>query len=134
MKATLSIFENAGCKNVRNYIQSGNIIFTAPSRLGRRIPALATAGFESAFGLHVPVLVRSRDEMRAIANGNPLRAAGAGPAHLHVFFLADAPAATESPRATRTAPAATGLSSAAARSISPARTDSPARTESLGPS
>ena len=95
MKDTLSMFEKAGCSSVRSYIQSGNIVFVAPSAMARRIPALIGGAIESAFALRVPVLVRSRAEMTAIANDNPLLAAGADPTHLHVVFLAELPARTE---------------------------------------
>lgn len=91
MKDLVAIFERAGCAEVRHYIQSGNVIFHAPADLARRIPVVIAREIERRLSLRVPVLVRTAQEMRAVARGNPLLASGADPDHCHVLFLADKP-------------------------------------------
>jgi uncharacterized protein (DUF1697 family) len=92
MKDLVAIFERAGCGDVRHYIQSGNVVFTAAPDLGKRVPELVASSIERKFAMKVPVLVRTAAEIRAVAETNPLLAEGASPESLHVLFLADTPA------------------------------------------
>jgi uncharacterized protein (DUF1697 family) len=91
MTELVAMFERAGCAQVRSYIQSGNVVFDAPAALGKRISGLIEAEIARKHRLAVPVIVRSAKEMRAVAEHNPLLAAGADPGVLHVMFLADEP-------------------------------------------
>jgi uncharacterized protein (DUF1697 family) len=91
MKDLVAIFEGAGCVRVRHYIQSGNVVFGASQAVARRVPAVVAAEIERAFGLRVPVVLRSGAEMRAVVKDSPLAATAASPDALHVVFLADAP-------------------------------------------
>jgi len=77
-------FESAGCRNVRTYIQSGNVVFAAGPKLDER--KLATR-----LRLKVPVVIRSSGEFRQVAARNPFLKDGVDPDSLHVAFLADAP-------------------------------------------
>ena len=85
------VFEAAGCRDVRTYIQSGNVLFGAGPDLARRIPALVAERLAVDLGLAVPVVVRSARQLRAILDANPYLAEGADVAHLHVGFLAGRP-------------------------------------------
>lgn len=91
MKALAEIFVAAGCTEVRTYIQSGNVVF----RPGRKsdLGAVVRAGIEARFGLKVPVIVRSAEELLEAGAGNPLLKAGVDEAWLHVMFLEDEPTA-----------------------------------------
>jgi uncharacterized protein (DUF1697 family) len=91
MKDLVAMFERAGCTTTRHYIQSGNVVFEAAPALAAKIPVVVHAAIAKGFGLDVPVVVRSEKELRAVAAGNPLLAAGADPDTLHVMFLADPP-------------------------------------------
>jgi uncharacterized protein (DUF1697 family) len=93
MKDLVRIFESAGCVDVRHYIQSGNVVLDATAAIAKRLPAMISAAIASELELTVPVVVRSADEMRAVAKTNPLLAKGAAVDSLHVVFLADAPSA-----------------------------------------
>src|SRR5271163_2543973 len=91
MKDLTQIFLNAGCSDVRTYIQSGNVIFTAPSRLLESLPGLITDGIARGFGYQIPVVLRTTEQLAdAIAN-NPFVKRGADQKALHVLFLADGP-------------------------------------------
>ena len=51
MKNLAEMFTQAGCTNVRTYIQSGNVIFDALPGLVKTIPALIANRIEERFGL-----------------------------------------------------------------------------------
>lgn len=71
MTELAACFEADGFKDVRTYIQSGNVIFTAPgARRGdptRRIEKMLS----DAFGYTATVVLRSLEEMRAVVKEAP---------------------------------------------------------------
>lgn len=81
-------FEEAGCQNVRTYLQSGNVVFHCrnkfdgrhTSRIAKRV--LSTRGFEPK------MLILSPEELRCAAANNPFPTTS-GKA-LHFFFLESA--------------------------------------------
>ncbi len=91
MAELVTIFSAAGCQDVRTYIQSGNVVFVASPKTAERIPGLVTDKIAARFGLRVPVVLRSSDELQGVAAGNPFLKSGADPESLHVAFLAQAP-------------------------------------------
>lgn len=91
MKALVPIFEAAGCQGVRTYIQSGNVVFSAPSPAGQRVPEKVAAAILEQFGLRVPVILRTASELGAILHTNPFLGVDPGGRSLHVAFLADQP-------------------------------------------
>ncbi len=91
MKDLVAMFADAGCRDVRSYIQSGNVVFRASPALAVRIPAVLGKAISTRFGLQVPIVVRRAGELRQIARQNPFLRAGADPKVLHVAFLADEP-------------------------------------------
>ena len=94
MRELARIFADAGCEDVRTYIQSGNVVYRAGATLARRVPALVEAGIAERFGFDAPVVTRTAAEMAAIVRGNPYaRLAAADPKSVHVGFLRDRPAA-----------------------------------------
>ncbi len=82
--------DGAGCARVRNYIQSGNVVFDADAGLAGGIAAHVSAEIARRFELRVPVMLRSARELRAVASKNPFLDAVPG-ASLYVMFLADDP-------------------------------------------
>lgn len=91
MKDLCALFEELGCKDVRHYIQSGNVIFKAPPTLAARIPDKAARGIGERFGLSVPVVIRSLAEMREVSRHNPFLDSGQSHDRLAVGFLAELP-------------------------------------------
>jgi len=88
MAPLAAMFEAAGCRNVRTYIQSGNVVFeAAPRGLAARIEAAILKDF----GFAAPVTLRTRGEFEAVVRGNPFLP-GADESHLYVGFLAGVPA------------------------------------------
>jgi uncharacterized protein (DUF1697 family) len=93
MKDLVGLFEKAGCTDVRNYIQSGNIVFTAKPAIAKTIATVIAKDVEKKFKFAVPIVVRTRDEIDAVANNNPFLKAGVDVERLHVVFLKDRPTA-----------------------------------------
>jgi uncharacterized protein (DUF1697 family) len=93
MKDLARIFTEAGCAEVGTYIQSGNVLFSAPADIEAQLPETIARRIQADFGLRVPVLLRTLAELRAAAAANPFLAADVDPRALHVYYLRDAPAA-----------------------------------------
>jgi uncharacterized protein (DUF1697 family) len=91
MAELVEIFDAAGCADVRTYIQSGNVIFSADRETSERIASVVAAEIDARFGLRVPVVLRSSAEIRKAAAANPFLERGAALETLHVAFLAAAP-------------------------------------------
>jgi uncharacterized protein (DUF1697 family) len=91
MNSLVSMFNDAGCTNVRTYIQSGNVVFEAEPALVRQIPFIITESIFEHFGFNIPVVTRSADELSKIVRANPFLRAGTDERALHVAFLDDVP-------------------------------------------
>ena len=87
----VAIFAEAGCEDVRTYIQSGNVVFRASPELADGLPARMTNAIAAKHGFQIPVVMRTASDFDQTVRGNPFLAAGADPAKLHVGFLADTP-------------------------------------------
>jgi uncharacterized protein (DUF1697 family) len=92
MKELAQMFSDAGCTNVRTFIQSGNVIFEAPGG-APKLGELVTAKIEKKFGYRVPIVVRTSEQLLKTIRGNPFLKAGVDEKWLHVYFLADSPSA-----------------------------------------
>ena len=84
------IFSAAGYSAVRTYIQSGNVVFEAEEDLAERTPEIVTESIRRRFGYETVVVVRSREELRQVADSNPFDTSG-DPRFLQVAFLEHAP-------------------------------------------
>jgi uncharacterized protein (DUF1697 family) len=88
MKDLAQVFIDAGCTDVRTYIQSGNVIFkTKPANLERII----TKRIEEVFGHKIPVVLRTAEQLGDTIQNNPFLKAGVPETTLHVYFLATLP-------------------------------------------
>jgi uncharacterized protein (DUF1697 family) len=79
----------AGFEDVQTYVQSGNVVLTAPGRrsaatVGRDVEAAIADGF----GFPVDVVMRTRDEIAALVEEDPLGEMATDPARRIVVFLA----------------------------------------------
>ena len=98
MKELVKLFEKAGAVDVATYIQSGNVVFSTPAAALDGFEAEMAAAIEKRFGLRVPVVLRSAQELAAVAKSNPYFSRSADPKTLHVAFLAKKPAAADAAR------------------------------------
>ena len=71
MAALAKMFVKLGFKDAKTFIQSGNVVFSAPAKDAGKFGKAIAAGIQMEFGFEVPVVIRSLDEMRAALSGNP---------------------------------------------------------------
>lgn len=83
-----AICERAGFRDVRTYIQTGNVVFSSPLSQLKARDALVKA-LTPVLGAKCGVLLRSVAELEAIVARNPFP--DAAPNQLLVLFLDDAP-------------------------------------------
>jgi uncharacterized protein (DUF1697 family) len=95
MKELVVLFEQAGCTAVSSYIQSGNVVFSAPAAVAKKVPEVVGAQITRKFGFAAPIVVRGADALARIALANPFLAAGASLDAVYVSFLAKAPTAAQ---------------------------------------
>jgi len=77
-----ALLEELGYRDVRTYVNSGNVVFSGPRRAAKQLEA----ALAKTFGFDVPVVLRTRDELAAVLQANPLRKVATDSAkHLVVF-------------------------------------------------
>jgi uncharacterized protein (DUF1697 family) len=77
----------AGFKDVQTYLQSGNVVLSSgakPENVARKCERQIAA----RFGLDIPVVVRTRDELAGVVHRNPLEKVAKNPKRYQVSFLA----------------------------------------------
>jgi uncharacterized protein (DUF1697 family) len=88
MPALRAALEEAGFGDVRTYVQSGNVVLT--TRAG---PAKVAATCESvvaeSFGLEIPVVARTRDELADVVARDPLGGVAKNAKRYQVTFLGE---------------------------------------------
>jgi len=87
MRDLQRLFEAEGCRTVRTYIQSGNVVFRSPAVVARRLPPRVTALVARQWGFEPRVLVIAATALRRAVARNPFPAAVSRPTSLHAFFL-----------------------------------------------
>jgi uncharacterized protein (DUF1697 family) len=91
MKDLAAMFVKAGCKDVTTYIQSGNVVFSAPAAVAKKLAAQISAAIEKKWGYKVPIVLRNNEQLAATIVGHSFIKAGKDPKSCHVMFLADEP-------------------------------------------
>jgi uncharacterized protein (DUF1697 family) len=90
MEDLTELYASLGFKNVRSYIQSGNIIFDSPDPNALNLIHQIEEKIGNAFGFDVVVLIRIRNEIEKLVKNNPF--AEKDKNKLYVTFLSDTPA------------------------------------------
>lgn len=86
------MYKSLGFSDVRSYIQSGNVIFSAPEEEEGVLIHRIAAAILDTFGHEVSVLVRTVDELERVIGANPFpKEAERDPKKVHVVFLAEKP-------------------------------------------
>lgn len=86
MPALADCFRSAGYEDVRTYLQSGNVLFTAHPGHGEDLEEALERRLRERFDMAIPVIVRSRDQFAAtIAAAPPDH--GSKQLRSEVFFL-----------------------------------------------
>lgn len=66
-----AMLNKMGFKDVVTYIQSGNVVFNSSELESNQLAEKIKNGITQTFGFDVPVLVKSRDELKSIFDKNP---------------------------------------------------------------
>jgi uncharacterized protein (DUF1697 family) len=91
MNDLVAMFADAGCVDVRSYIQSGNVTFRAPPAVAARAASNVKDEIETQFGFAVPIVLRTGDELLKVSVSNPFLKDGVRADRVHVMFLANLP-------------------------------------------
>lgn len=87
------IFNDLGHTDVVTYINSGNVVFTAPPRNVGKLGAAVEKKIRERLGIDVKVVVLTREELARVIHKNPLHEAAEEPSRYYVVFLSGKPEA-----------------------------------------
>lgn len=92
MDALKTLFESLNFKNVKTYIQSGNVIFKTKTTKPQDLEKKIAAQIKKEFDFDVPVMVKETNEFTTVFNKNPfLNKRKEDITKLHVTFLSQEP-------------------------------------------
>jgi uncharacterized protein (DUF1697 family) len=86
------VVTSLGHTGVSTYIQSGNVLFSTPDSDDARLASALESAISDRFGIWSSVVVRSRDELARILDGNPYPDEP-NPKFVHVVFMNSEPPA-----------------------------------------
>lgn len=92
MEALRSLYESLRLRDVRTYVQSGNVIFRTEERDLALMTKRLQKAIEKTFGFQCDVILRTTSELRGVIARNPFaNRRGIEPSKLLVTFLASDP-------------------------------------------
>ncbi len=91
MAALTELFAEAGCRRIRTYIQSGNVVFDAPPSVANTVASRVSSLLAEQLGLEVPMVTRTASEMEQIVASNPFVEPDADLTVLHTGFCLHPP-------------------------------------------
>jgi uncharacterized protein (DUF1697 family) len=86
-----SLFENLGFKDIRTYIQSGNVIFKSSASAVKKLELKIETAIKNYFGFDVPVLIITPTELEKVIKQNSFLKKKKDTGKMYVTFLADVP-------------------------------------------
>jgi uncharacterized protein (DUF1697 family) len=81
------LYRSLKFKDVKTYIQSGNVIFKSPESDPLKLSGIIEKRIAEIFNFDVKVLIRTKDEMKNVIKGNPYEQEDLN--HIYVTFLSD---------------------------------------------
>lgn len=92
MKDLQLLYEELKFKNVRTYIQSGNVVFECDETNDKKLSEKISKKILSKYKFHVPVILRTKEEMENALKRNPfLKNKNADAERFYITFLAEQP-------------------------------------------
>ncbi len=92
MADLVNVFESSGSKNVKTYLQSGNVVFEYDFHDAAEIAESIERKIGQKFSFPVNVIIRTRDELETIVKDNPfIKKQDIKLDKLYVTFLSDIP-------------------------------------------
>jgi len=94
MKDLVGVLSPPKYRNVRTYVQSGNLIFEHEGADTKKLAVTIERAIAGGFGIAPSVIIRTDHELGKIVRGNPFITDGeVDPERLYVTFLAERPGA-----------------------------------------
>ncbi|MFI5134744.1 MAG: DUF1697 domain-containing protein [Chitinophagales bacterium] len=90
MDALTKMFSSFGFKNVKTFIQSGNVVFDSEEMNTKKIEQKIEQGLAKKLGYEVATMVRTLDEFKAMVKRNPFKTISRD-AKISVAFMSDKP-------------------------------------------
>jgi len=94
MPTLRTLLEGLSYEEVTTYIQSGNAVLTTKDS-ATKVRSRVHDAIAEEFGFDVAVVVRTRQQLEKVLDGNPFLKKAKGPNALHVVFLAAKPATSK---------------------------------------
>ncbi|MCK9441995.1 MAG: DUF1697 domain-containing protein [Methanothrix sp.] len=91
MNELVVLLEDIGTRNIKTYIQSGNVIFQSAEKNIEQISKRLTVEIKKRHGFEPYVLIFGLDEIEKAMVENPFPEAETDPSRLHLGFLAFTP-------------------------------------------
>lgn len=82
-----TLYQSLDLKEVKTYIQSGNIVFRCPNTNSKELKKEIERKIKESFGFNIAVLIRTKDEFERVIERNPFLKKDI--TKLHVTFLSD---------------------------------------------
>ena len=101
MKELVRDLKSLNLKDIKTYIQSGNVVFQSPGKASARLDEKIADAIEKRHGFRPKVLILNADRLRGAIESNPFPEAETEPKTLHLFFLGTPPAAPDVDSLTR---------------------------------
>jgi uncharacterized protein (DUF1697 family) len=95
MTELVDILQTFNLKNVRTYIQSGNVVFQSSRQVPSKLAAKIATQIEKHRGFTPDVLILSAEDWQLAVDSNPFPEAESDPKTLHCFFLSTTPVAPD---------------------------------------
>lgn len=89
METLREVFSALGYKNVKTYINSGNVIFETAKTDDRKLALEIEHAIEKEFSLNIKVMTRTIKEIKSILENNPFEGQFENDKDLHVLFLSE---------------------------------------------
>ena len=80
-----ALFEDLGFRDVRTLLNSGNVVFSVPTKRRGDVRARIEKALASKLGFACPVIILSADEVATAVRDNPLSHVATNPSHLLVL-------------------------------------------------
>lgn len=92
MQDLKSLYQDLGFSRVQSYIQSGNLVFSAPGQPPEKLEEKIRDAISTRFSMQVPVLVIERPSLQRVLEENPFSGnPDLLPAYQHITFLNEPP-------------------------------------------
>ncbi len=92
MDALRNMYESLNFKNVKTYIQSGNVIFKTKTTEPKALEKMIASQIKKEFGFDIPVMIKDSEELTTVFNQNPfITEQKKDITKLHLTFLSEKP-------------------------------------------